>query len=82
LTSIILQAIFYEIDIWHKDGENSRRLAKIMRQTRQPRSKKVSETSLPGENPQKFLFLKQNLLVEAMIAQAFMSPSSVKMSQM
>jgi len=44
-------------------------LAEIMRQPWPEQSKKGFWDLLPGKNPQKFLFLKPNPLIYAMIAQ-------------
>jgi len=45
-------------------------LTEIMRQLWPAQSKKGFWDLLPGKNPQKFLFLKPNPLVDAMIAKA------------
>jgi hypothetical protein len=58
-----------------KEGEalqENLRLANIMRQPWLPQSKKGFWDLLPGKNPQKFLFLKPNPLVNGMIAQVYL----------
>ena len=51
-------------------GGRHNQLSEIMQQPWPAQSKKGFWDLLPGKNPQKFLFLKPNPLIDAMIAQA------------